>query len=127
MGKITLRIDEGILLPWKCIMEVLNLTPAQFVERLLEHAGQYATNRACLLDELVSEQLHVSRASATAVAQRMEVWAIEEQLCGRGALLSADVVAVGNQWTVVTDYLTSSGWLSRLPEFYDGEQWREAE
>jgi hypothetical protein len=30
------------------------------------------------------------------------------------------------KWQVRIDYLVSEGWLSQLPEFYDGEQWKEA-
>lgn len=78
------------------------------------------------MDELATNWSHVSRDSAAAVAEKLELWAVDRQLAGQGGLLVADVVRAGRKWRVRTDYLVSEGWLSELPEFYDGEQWREA-
>ena len=91
-----------------------------------QRGGQYGAERACLLDELATNWSHVSQDSAAAVAEKLELWAVDRQLAGQGGLLVADVVRAGRKWRVRTDYLVSEGWLSQLPEFYDGEQWREA-
>ena len=126
MPKTTLRIDSRALERWEEVFHVLGLTPSHFVERFLSHMGQYSAERACVLDELATNWSHVSRDSAAAVAEKLELWAVDRQLAGQGGLLVADVVRAGRKWQVRIDYLVREGWLSQLPEFYDGEQWREA-
>ena len=126
MLKTTLRIESRALEPWEEIFHVLGLTPSHFVERFLSHMGQYGAERACLLDELATNWSHVSQDSAAAVAEKLELWAVDRQLAGQGGLLIADVVRAGRKWRVRTDSLVSEGWLSQLPEVYDGEQWRKA-
>jgi hypothetical protein len=96
------------------------------IARLTLSRRQSLMVMACLLDELATNWSHVSRDSAAAVAEKLELWAVDRQLTGQGGLLVADVVRAGRKWRVRIDYLVSEGWLSQLPEFYDGEQWREA-
>jgi hypothetical protein len=131
--KTTVEIDSDLLVQFNRISAILGISPARYIESYLKdlpaNLGQDPVLHVS--NELFFESYR-SRELAEAAAERLEAYAVEQQLEGSrvASVVSTEVVEYQTGfWRVKVNHLTRYGWRVVASDLWEddedeGEDWK---